>query len=173
MSPETYEKAAVVLRYVFAAAGVFITLRAAYMAVKDGYKASKIRQGELKYGAVAVMSVYPADRRGKPQKMPIGRNGCVGSGLKSDIRIRGMGLKSRHFDYEINASRMYIFSLGEGDVQLLGKRADEESAQRLELAPGEKILAGRAMISFAMLKTPNGSVSPMNSKVYRSKGKRR
>ncbi len=172
MSPETYEKLAVVLRYLFALAGAFVALRAVYMALVDGRKAAAIRQSELKYGAVAMLTVLPADRHGKAQRLPIGRNGSVGSGHKSDIRIKGMGLRGRHFDYEIRACRMYVFSLREGDVQLVGRRASEGAPENIELNPGDRILAGKAAMSFSMLKTPRVTKSPMNSKVFKAKGRR-
>ena len=172
MSPETYEKAAVLMRYPLAVAGLFIALRALYMTVKDGYRAGKLRQGELRYGAVAMLTVVPADKRGKAQKLPVGRNGCIGSSSRSDVRIKGMGLKSRHFDYEIRSSQMHISPVAAEDLSLLGKRAGEEIRGTLVLSPGDKLLAGKAVISFQMLKLPKSSTSPMNSKVYSAKGKR-
>lgn len=170
MNPGIYEKAAVVLRYVFAAFGVFIALRAAYMCLKDGLRASKLSDSADKYGAVAVLSVLPADKRGRAQEIPIGRNALVGSGARSDVRIKGMGLRGRHFDYEIRASRMYISPLRADSVSYLGKRADEDTSGTLVIAPGERILAGRASIGFKMLGTPRNPVSPMNSKVFKPKG---
>ncbi|MBQ6645133.1 MAG: hypothetical protein IJM56_00455 [Clostridia bacterium] len=170
MNPGTYERVAVVLRYVFAAFGAFIALRSVYMCLKDGLRAAKLSDSADKYGAVAVLSVLPADRRGKAQEIPIGRNALVGSGARSDVRIRGMGLKGRHFDYEIRASKMYIAPLKADSVSYLGKRADEDASGTLVISPGERILAGRASIGFKMLGTPRNPASPMNSKVFKSKG---
>ena len=171
MNPGTYEKAAVLLRYVFAAFGVFIALRSVYMCLKDGMRASKLSDSADKYGAVALLSVLPADKRGRAQEIPIGRNALVGSGARSDVRIRGMGLKSRHFDYEIRSSKMYISPLRADSVSYLGKRSDEDVSGTLVIAPGERILAGKASIGFKMLNTPRNLASPMNSKVFKLKGK--
>lgn len=171
MNPETYEKAAVVLRYLFAAAGVFIALRCVYMCLRDGLRAVRLRDSADKYGAVALLSVLPADKRGRAQEIPVGRNGLVGAGGRSDVRIRGMGLKGRHFDYEIRASRMYISPIKAGSVSYLGKRAGEDASGTLVLSPGDRVLAGRASIGFKMLKTPRNPASPMNNKVFRVKGK--
>ena len=171
MNPETYEKAAVLLRYAFAALGVAIALRCIYMCLKDGMRASKLNDSARKYGAVAMLSVLPAQKRGRAQEIPIGRNGLVGAGSRCDVRIRGMGLKSRHFDYEIRASRMIISPMKADSVSFLGKRAGEDASGMIELSQGDRILAGCASIGFKMLKTPKNPASPMNSKVFRPKGK--
>lgn len=171
MDSGTYEKAAVLLRYLFAAAGVFIALRSITMCLRDGIKASRLSESAEKYGAVAILNVLPADRRGRAQEIPIGRNALVGSGAKSDVRIKGMGLRRRHFDYEIRSSRMYISPLRAGSVSYLGKRAGEEPSGTLVLSPGDRILAGGASIGFKMLGKPRNSASPMNSKVFKEKGK--
>ncbi len=172
MEVQTYEKLAVIMRYPLALAGVFIALRALYMAFKDGVRASRLRSGEAKYGAVAMLSVLPAERRGKAQRIPILRNGCVGSSGASDVRIKGMGLAGRQFDYEIRSGLMHISLIRSAGVSLVGKRANEEITSTIALAPGEKLMAGRAVIGFEMLKTPRGANSPAGNKVYRLKGKR-
>lgn len=173
MDAGTYEKIAVLMRYLFAAVGAFVALRSLYMCLKDGVRASRLRESADKYGAVAVLNVLPADKRGKGQDIPIGRNGLVGAGSKSDVRIKGMGLKGRHFDYEIRAAVMYISPLHAGSVSYLGKRSGEEAAGVLDLHEGERVLAGGASIGFKMLKTPKSAASPMNAKVYRKKGSSR
>ena len=171
MNPDTYEAVAVLMRYPLAVAVVFIAARAAFMCIKDGCRAVRLRDSADRYGAVAYIHVLPADRQGKAQKLPIGRNGLVGSGSRSDVRIKGMGLRGRHFDYEIRASRMYISPIRADSVSYLGRRAGEDASGILVLDPGDKILAGRAAIGFSMLKTPRNAASPMNEKVFRSQGR--
>ena len=171
MNSGTYEKAAVLLRYIFAGTGAFIAIRSAYMCLKDGLRAAKLRDSADKYGTVAELSILPADRRGRAQEISVGRNGLVGSGARCDVRIRGMGLKGRHFDYEIRAARMYVSPLHPDSVSYLGKRANEDASGTLVLSPGDRLLAGRASIGFRMAKAPRNPVSPMNTKVFRAKGK--
>ena len=118
MNHDTYLRIALLMRYVLAGAGLFTALWALHAALRDQANARQIRRTEAEFGAVAVLFVSPTEKkgafaklRGKSEEKPprLGRSGSVGSGRAADVRIKGIGLDRRHFDYEIDKKTMRVF----------------------------------------------------------------
>ncbi|MBR4235136.1 MAG: hypothetical protein IKR85_03630 [Clostridia bacterium] len=163
----TYQVWALVLRYVLAALGLAVALRALYMTVRDGRSAARIRATHNSYGAVGVLSVLPAGKLGKAQKYSLARSGSVGGGSKCDVRIKGMGLKNPHFEYEITRRTLQITPASGGDVRMPGDKSAR--AGTFSVAQGQHILAGRAEMCFQLSKPRAAARSPLNKRVYREK----
>ncbi|MBR5751906.1 MAG: hypothetical protein IKX84_05905 [Clostridia bacterium] len=179
MNHDTYLRIALLMRYVLAGAGLFTALWALHAALRDQANARQIRRTEAEFGAVAVLFVSPTEKkstlaklRGRSEEKPprLGRSGSVGSGRAADVRIKGMGLDRRHFDYEIDKKTMRVFPVRPGGVRKYGKPGDGDNGV-LEFGPGEKICAGKAEMYFLMVRRSREPESPMNRRAYRNKRK--
>lgn len=166
MGSSLYRTAALLLRYLFTAAGIGIAAHALWMSVKDLRRSRLAR--EQAPDSVAVLTALPADHTGKPLKTYIERSGSVGSGRSCDIRFRKSGLKSRHFDYEITHRSMVIACAPGAKIIVPGSK--NPPSDRLILSPGERFLAGKLAFRFQLVKPAGQPVSPMNRRVYRAKG---
>ena len=108
-----------------------------------------------------------AGKLGKAQKYSLARSGSVGGGSKCDVRIKGMGLKNPHFEYEITRRTLQITPASGGDVRMPGDKSAR--AGTFSVAQGQHILAGRAEMCFQLSKPRAAARSPLNKRVYREK----
>ena len=163
--PAAYRTAALLMRYPLVALGVLIALRGAYMAFVDLRRAARIRRREGENSAVAVLTCLPSDRQGESKRLPLTRSGCVGSSGGADVTVKGCGLKARHFEYEIRDGMMEVTPLPGAKVSKVNADGDA-----LNVRPGEKLLAGKAVIFFKLIRRAAKPVSPGYRRVYRRKG---
>ena len=163
--PAAYRTAALLMRYVLAALGVSIALRSAYMVCVDLRRAARIRRQEGENSAVAVLFCLPSDKQGKEIRLPLTRSGCVGSSSSADVCVKGKGLRSRHFEYEIRDGLMEVTPAPGAKVSKV--KADDGP---LVVKPGEQLLAGKAVIYFKLIRRAARPVSPGYRRVYKRKG---
>ncbi|MBR5258813.1 MAG: hypothetical protein IKV51_07690 [Clostridia bacterium] len=163
--PAAYRTVALLMRYPLAALGVLIALRGAYMALVDLRRAARIRRQEGRDSAVAVLFCLPSDREGKGKRVPLTRSGCVGSSGSADVSVKDCGLKARHFEYDIHDGMMEVRPLPGAKVSRV-KPGDGA----LKVEPGEKLLAGNAVIYFKLIRRAAKPVSPGYRRVYKRKG---
>ena len=163
--PAAYRTVALLMRYPLAALGVLIALRGAYMTLVDLRRAARIRRQEGVDSAVAVLFCLPSDREGKGKRVPLTRSGCVGSSGSADVSVKDCGLKARHFEYDIRDGMMEVRPLPGAKVSRV-KPGDGA----LKVEPGEKLLAGNAVIYFKLIRRAAKPVSPGYRRVYKRKG---
>lgn len=163
--PATYKVAALLLRYLLAALGVLIVLKGANITYIDLRRAARIRKMENENSAVAVMTCLPADRQGKGMRLPLTRSGCVGCSGGADVTVKGCGLRARHFEYEIRRGMMEVTPLPGAKVNRLNGGGDT-----LLFRPGEKLLAGKGVFFFKLIRRAARPVSPEYRRVYTRKG---
>ncbi len=163
MAYDAYQSAALVLRYAFAGAGLFIAGRCAYMCVRDGKQARFLRAQASETGAIAKLSVYTND--GAPVVKQLNREGVVGAGRGSDVRVPRAGLEKRHFSYEMVNGQLRVTSIGGADLF----DGDQKPAHTLSVSPGGCFYAGDAKLEYRLIRQ---SAEPVSSAAKRAYGER-
>ena len=162
MNGNIYESCALVLRYGFVILGLFIALRSAYMTLIDGRRAKSIRTKEAETGVLAHFSV--SGERVAKEKIPLYKEGTVGSGRSADVRIAGAGLEKRHFHYEITDGAIEITPLDGAVIIAEGEEISDFAAFR----PGGVFTCGRAQLKYVVNRIPVIPVSPTTKRLYGS-----
>lgn len=163
MAYDVYQSAALVLRYAFAGAGLFIAGRCAYMCVRDGKQARFLRTQAGETGAVAKLSVLT--HGSAPVVKRLNREGVVGSGRGSDVRVPRAGLEKRHFSYELVNGQLRVASVGGADLF----DGDQKPARTLSVPPGGCFYAGDAKLEYRLIRQ---SAEPVSSAAKRAYGDR-
>ena len=163
MAYDVYQSAALVLRYAFAGAGLFIAGRCAYMCMRDGRQARFLRAQAGETGAVAKLSVYT--HGGAPIVKPLNREGVVGAGRGSDVRVPRAGLERRHFAYEMVNGQLRVTPIGGADLF----DGDQKPARALSVPPGGCFYAGDAKLEYRLIRQ---TAEPISAAVKRTYGER-
>lgn len=156
-----YQSAALILRYVFVLAGVFMAARAVYMTVRDSGRGAYLRSSSYKTGAVAVL--YFKDARYGIRSQTLPRECLVGAGRNCDARITGVGLERRHFYAEMIDCKLRITPIGAASV---GTEKDIPVKEGVEIAPGEYFFAGDTKFRYIVLRAKAKPLSPMTKRAY-------
>ncbi len=172
MSHDTYLRIALLMRYLFSAAGAFIAFWALFTALRDSRRATALKRRERKLGVVALLHVKRADGQGNEQRVPLRRSGCAGAGRLCDARIRWMGLDDQLFDYDFENRQMTLYPRHPGGISLDRGGADAITEAEIKLESGKKFYAGRAVMYFKLLAPAREFVSAGYRRVYR-RGKKR
>ena len=162
MAYDFYQSAALILRYGFTAAGLFIAGRGMYMTVRDGQRARLLRADAKETGAIAVLDVITPD--GDTRKVPIGREGVAGAGRSCDARIGHAGLAKRHFVYQFVNGCLRVIALDDSEI----RTTDGELLPALLLRPGDCFMAGKTRFCFHVMRVRNSPLSPAAKKAYGS-----
>lgn len=160
MAYDFYQSAALLLRYGFTVAGLFVAGRGAYMTLRDGRRARGLRADARETGALAVLDVVTPD--GQTRKIRIGREGVAGGGRVCDVRVPQAGLRRRHFSYEIVGGRLRVIALEDAVIRTVSGVACPE----LMLHPGERFVAGKARLRFHVMRVRTAPISPCARRVY-------
>ena len=161
---DTYETAALLLRFLFLFLGAAVFVRAAWMTFKDSARASYLRQAEEKTGIIAHFSV--TDERGRGMTVPLLREGTVGSQWKADIRIGGAGLEKKHFYYEIIDGGIVSTPLDGAFIKLEEKPEEIYDAETLR--PGHVFFAGTVQFKYVVNRIAVKPISPPLKRAYGS-----
>ncbi len=156
-----YQSAALILRYAFVLAGVFMAARAVYMTARDARRGAYLRSGAIRTGAVAEL-LYK-DRRGEVRRHMLPREGLAGAGRNCDVRISGAGLEKRHFYAEMVGGRLRVTPIGAAGV---GLEKDAPARNVVEIAPGEYFFAGDVKFRYIVLRAKAKPRSPMAKRAY-------
>ena len=160
MAYDVYQSAALVLRYAFAGAGLFIAGRCAYMCVRDGKQARFLRAQAGETGAIAKLSVLT--NGAPPVVKPLNREGVVGSGRGSDVRVPRAGLERRHFAYEIVKGQLRVTPIGDADLF----DGDQKPARAVTVAPGACFYAGDAKLEYRLIRQVAEPISAAAKRTY-------
>ena len=160
MNGNVYESCALVLRYAFVLAGAFILVRSAFMTLMDTRRAKVIRSTEAETGVLAHFSL--SGEKVPNERYPLYKEGTVGSGRASDLKISGAGLEKKHFYYEIYDGAIEITPLDGAAVFFEG----EEITDFLSLRPGGTFRCGRAQFKYIVNRIPVKPVSPTTRRLY-------
>lgn len=160
MAYDFYQSAALILRYGFSAAGLFIAGRAAYMTVRDGRRARSLRSRTRETGVIAVLQA--TDARGKTREYPLEREGTAGSSRGSDVKIADCGLEKKHFYYEFREGVLRVTSLNGAELR------NEKGAlvAECDVLPGGQFLANRARFRFCVMRVKTMPLSPAAKRAY-------
>ncbi len=171
MNHDIYIRLALIMRYLLSAAGVWIALWALFTAFRDLRRAAARRKQEARLSAVAVLHVSALNGRGKSLALSLGRSGSVGSGRGCDARIKGLGLPDVLFDYDIEDMCMVIYPSNPAYLRLDKGDEGDVTQDVLEVQKGQRIFAGRAVMSFKPLVPSPDFLSPMGRRAYGQGGR--
>ena len=149
MAYDVYQSAALVLRYAFAGAGLFIAGRCAYMCMRDGRQARFLRAQAGETGAAPIVK-------------PLNREGVVGAGRGSDVRVPCAGLERRHFAYEMVNGQLRVTPIGGADLF----DGDQKPARALSVPPGGCFYAGDAKLEYRLIRQTAEPISAAAKRTY-------
>ena len=154
MSANAYELLALAMRYVFAGLMVLIVLRAWRITFIDQRRASKLRRLSPDTGIIGEMLVVNGGERAKPgMHYPVTLEGAIGSGRRSDIRIRHSTVKGRHAIYQMTDEGLFV----RGHAHARLRDGHGRSARQLVLHDGEILRIGDVAL---MLVLSDGDSAP-------------
>ena len=171
MNHDTYLRIALLMRYLFSAAGAFIACWALFTALRDSRRATALKRRERKLGVVANLHVKRTDGRDGEQCVPLWRSGSAGAGRMCESRIRKMGLDDQLFDYDFENRTMVLYPRNPGEFSLSSGGSAVTKAE-IELESGQKLYVGRTVMYFKLLAPAKEFVSAGYRRVYR-RGKRK
>ena len=102
MPENLYELIALGARYVFAGLMVLIVLRAWRITLVDSRRAAALRRLSPQTGLSGELLVLDGDGKArKGMRYPVIREGMIGSGRRSDIRIRHASIRRKHAYFQL------------------------------------------------------------------------
>ena len=111
MNNDLYELIALAARYFFSGLMVLIALRAAYGALTDSQRASRLRRLSPLTGLSGELIVLRAvDRVHQGMRYPVIREGMIGASSKADVRIRHRSVRRRHAYFQLSRKGFHIRS---------------------------------------------------------------
>ena len=141
MSGPAYEILALIMRYVFAALGLLILVRAFRWLIHDHTAHERERRALPDAGMIGVLEDADSGKR-----WPLPREGTVGSAMSCDVVIRRRGLRRHHFAYALRPGRgVEIRPVRRARVMVDGRPAEKDCCA----LSGSAIKAGSG--SFRML----------------------
>lgn len=151
MSAETYELLALAGRYWFAVLAVVIVYRAWRCAVQDNRRAKVLRDWTPETGCVGELIVISGgDRARKGTRLPVPREGLVGSGRQADVRLSHRSVRKKHARLEEREGGLLLSAVGAASLC----REDGERVQRLFLRDGERCYLGRVLVTLVLYDAP-------------------
>ena len=109
MSANAYELLALAMRYVFAGLMLLIVLRAWRISAIDSRRAARLRKLSPDTGIIGEMLVVNGSERARPgMHYPVTLEGSIGSGRRSDIRVRHSSVRSRHAIFQMTDNGLFV-----------------------------------------------------------------
>ncbi len=154
MSANAYEVLALAMRYVFAALMVLIVIRAWRITAIDSQRAKKLRRLSPETGIIGEMLVVNGGERARPgMRYPVTLEGTIGSGRRSDIRVRHSTVGNRHAYYQMTEEGLFV----RGHAHCRIRDGAGQSVKELILQDGEVLRLGQVSL---MLILSDGGNAP-------------
>lgn len=139
MGANAYELLALAMRYVFAALMVLIVIRAWRITMVDSRRAAKLRRLSPDTGIIGEMLVVNGSERARPgMHYPVTLEGSIGSGRRSDIRVRHSSVRSRHAIFQMTDNGLFV----RGHAQARIRDGHGRPARQLLLQDGDILRVG-------------------------------
>ncbi|MBQ3574546.1 MAG: hypothetical protein IJA26_02670 [Clostridia bacterium] len=146
MSANAYEILALAMRYVFAGLMALIVLRAWRLTAVDSGRAKKLRRLSPDTGIIGEMLVIDGGEKARPgMRYPVTLEGTLGSGARSDIRVRHSSVRRRHGYYMMTEKGLYV--RGHANARL---GMDGRWLRELTLHDGEEMRIGRVTLMLVL-----------------------
>ena len=169
MSANAYELLALAMRYVFAALMVLIVLRAWRITSVDSRRAARLRRLSPDTGIIGEMLVVNGSERARPgMRYPLTLEGAIGSGGRSDIRIRHSSVRSRHAIFMMTDEGLFV--RGHASARIRDGRG--HLARQLVLHDGEILRIGEVALMLVLTEADNAP-EEISRKVRRRKDRLR
>ena len=163
MSANAYELLALLMRYVFAGLMILIVLRAWRTTIVDSRRAAKLRRLSPDTGIIGEMLVVNGSERARPgMRYPVTLEGTIGSGRRSDIRVRHSSVRARHAIYQMTDAGLFV----RGHANARIRDGHGRIARALVLQDGEILRVGQVGLML-VLSDGGGEPEEMNRRVLR------
>lgn len=147
MNTNAYELLALAMRYIFAALMLLIVLRAWRITFIDNRRAVKLRRLSPDTGIVGEMLVVNGGERARPgMHYPVTLEGSIGSGRRSDIRIRHSTVRARHAIYQMTEEGLFV----RGHAHSRIRDGHGRLARQLVLHDGEILRIGEVALMLVL-----------------------
>ena len=163
MAYDFYQSAALILRYIFAAAGVWIAGYALYTVLCDGRRARILRGYAHQTETLCILDERCPDR--KTFRYLLDREGYAGAGSGCDIRISGDEFLGRHFHYNLTNGCLYVSALPNAEILDM----NGQSVKKITLTPGASFRVGQTRFRFRVMRVVTRPLSPDLSNAYGSR----
>lgn len=146
VSANLYEILALAMRYVFAALMVLIVLRAWRLTAVDSARSKRLRRLSPETGIIGEMLVVSGGEKAKPgMRYSVILEGTIGSGPRSDIRIRHSSVRRRHGYFIMTDDGLFIRGHANARVGAGGRWVRE-----CTLKDGEELRIGRVELMLVL-----------------------
>lgn len=163
MGANAYELLALAMRYVFAGLMVLIVLRAWRITMVDNRRAAKLRRLSPDTGIIGEMLVVNGSERARPgMRYPVTLEGTIGSGRRSDIRVRHSTVRARHAIYQMTDEGLFV----RGHANARIRDGFGRITRELMLQDGEILRVGQVGLML-VLTDGGGEPEEMNRRVLR------
>jgi len=139
MGANAYELLSLAMRYVFAGLMVLIVIRAWRITMVDSRRAAKLRRLSPDTGIIGEMLVVNGSERARPgMHYSVTLEGSIGSGRRSDIRVRHSSVRSRHAIFQMTDEGLFV----RGHAQARIRDGHGRLARQLVLQDGDILRVG-------------------------------
>ena len=143
LNANAYELLSLAMRYVFAALMVLIVIRAWRITFIDNRRANKLRRLSPDTGIIGEMMVVRGGEKARPgMHYSVTLEGTIGSGRRSDIRVRHSTVKSRHAIYQMTEEGLFV----RGHAHCRIRDGHGRLARQLVLQDGEILRVGEVAL---------------------------
>lgn len=147
MNANAYELLSLAMRYVFAGLMALIVLRAWRITSVDSRRAARLRRLSPDTGIIGEMLVVNGSERARPgMRYPVTLEGTIGSGRRSDIRIRHSSVRSRHAIFMMTDEGLFV----RGHAQARIRDGRGHLARQLVLHDGEILRIGEVALMLVL-----------------------
>lgn len=147
MGANAYELLALAMRYVFAGLMVLVVIRAWRITMVDNRRAARLRRLSPDTGIIGEMLVVNGSERAKPgMRYSVTLEGSIGSGRRSDIRIRHSSVRGRHAIYQMTDDGLFV----RGHASARIRDGHGRLAKQLVLHDGEILRIGEVALMLVL-----------------------
>lgn len=151
MSADTYTILATAMRYFFSALIVVLVWTAWKGALRDSGKARALRRLAPESGAIGEFIVRSSVRGSLKAgtRIPIPREGLVGSSSQADVRLKTRGVHRLHALIEQREDGILLKSFGKNEITVNGNRG-----RTLLIRNGERFTVGEVALTLHLYDSP-------------------